>query len=75
MAEDPYNKLYDGKTYKIYRNGLFDYTVTSPTGRIVSSSFTYWCARLALHRAMRRAARRRWWEDPIVIEVEPGGDR
>lgn len=75
MADDATDRLYDGKSYKVYRNGRFDFTVTAPSGRIVACRLTIWGARRAIRRHMRRETRGGWWDAPIVVEVDVNGER
>lgn len=76
MADAAWEKLHDGKTFKVYRDGdfLLRYTVADPEGRVVACTSTLWGARRVIRRAVRRARKAEWWNAPIVAEVaDPGG--
>lgn len=81
MSDEPWHKLHDGQSYKVYdrREDWLDwtpfgarYTVTAPSGQIIAVRGTVRGARRAIRRHQRRPGRElKWWEYPVVVEV-PG---
>ena len=71
-SESAWEKLNDGKTYKVYKDRgswLFPYTVTAPSGRVITITSTMWGARRAIRKHEREQAEPAWWDAPVVAEV------
>jgi len=66
-----WERLRDSKGYKVYRTERFEllrYTVATPSGSVLTCTFTLWGARRAIRRDKRRGPDGRWWEQPIAYE-------
>lgn len=72
MAESSFSVLHDGQSYKVYPSAdwLFRYTVTYPSGTVLTVTSTLWGARRAIKRAIKQQGKNRsWWEAEPVLRV------